>query len=462
MADPDKAFVVPLRGPGWAADLRVAPPTDSRPPANFDVTGTEGGPLRQISARVLYTTATNEIKDTGWGTWHVKIYHCENHSDADLLRRHLRRQAADIQRANAHIEGPARTLIRPPWAVVPVQIVAGDRSTDPGPAPRTDLVQADDILDRIRATLPSWFGVEEPQPELFLLAFSPQLEQVPWVAYRTVPGVEHLIDFLSMAKGLDTLHKRGTVHCDIKPDNVCRYNNTDVGSGFVLIDADAATRMDPPPKALRTTERYVYKGVRDWLRYEFRQKLAIDAGRLRAQDRFGFAIVVLVALAGRDWVETELLTHQDDEGEEIRRADDRSAVIAALRQHWRDDRWEPLIQAVTEPFDSRIEDFEWSAAEWVERLLDAERASARMPSKATENTAARAPTRMDRELQKIREYARAIPAPRPQASQRAYEAVQRRAVAVAARAAVYSALPWAAVPVVVVLVVLIGALGLGK
>jgi hypothetical protein len=427
------------------------------------VASTEGGPLRQITARVLYTTATNQTKDTGWGTWHVKIYHCQNQGDADLLRRHLRRQAADIQRANTHIEGPARTPIRPPWAVVPVQIVTGDRSTDPGQAaPPTDIVRADDIIDRIRATLPSWFGVEDPQPELFLLAFSPQLEQVPWLPYRTVPGVEHLVDFLSMAKGLDTLHKRGTVHCDIKPDNVCRYNSTDVGSGFVLIDADAATRMNPPPKALRTTERYVYKGIRDWLKYEFHKKLAIDAGRLRAQDRFGFAIVVLVALAGRDWVETELLTHQDDEGEEIRRADDQPAVINALRQHWRDDRWEPLILAAAEPFDSRIEDWDWSAAEWIERLLEADRASARLASTAVAKALAGPPTRMDRDLQKIRDYARAIPASRPQAVQRAYEGVQRRADAVAARAAVFSALPWALIPVVVVLVVLIGALGLGK
>jgi hypothetical protein len=469
MAAPDEPpFVVPLRGLGWHTELEVAPPTERRPPAAFDVAGAEGGPLRQISVPVLYTTATDRTVKTGWGTWFVKIYHCTNPVDADDLRRHLRQQAADIHRANLQIEGP-RPQIRPPWAVVPVYIVTG--GTDPTrPAPPTDYaVRADDIVERIQATLPAWFGSDNPRPELYLLAFSPQMDKVPWEALRVTPGVHHLVDFQGMAQGLDMMSTQGTVHCDIKPDNVCRYNNTDMGSGFVLIDTDAATRMEPAPTTLRTTEPYVYRGVREWQRDQFPQGLAIEPGRLRAQDRFCFALVVLVALAGKDWVETALLNWPDGDGRQSRGADDRDAVVVGLRQLWRDRRWEPLIQAAAEPFGPQtpggqpdIERADWSAADWIERLIRAERESVPVTDAPREHPAGGTHGRLDRHLRAIRSYALAQPEPGPQLMRRGYEAIERRASAVASRAAVYSALPWAALPVVIVVVILVGALGLRK
>lgn len=460
-AQDETPFVVPLQDAGWRAELEVAPPTVSRPaPANFDVPVAGGGPLRRITARVLYTKAADRANQTGWKTWHVKIYHCENPGDADTLRGYLRSQAKDIRDANAYIDGPARLPIKPPWAVAPVHIIAGDRSADPGQAPPTEPgARAEEIINRIRTILPPWFGIDNPAPELFLLAFSPWLDKVRWELHLTLPGTEQLEDFRGMAKGLDTLHAKGTAHCDIKPDNVCRYHSAD-GSGYALIDADAAMRMDPSPKApLRTTQPYVYKGVRDWQKHDLPKGIGLAPGLMRAQDRFGFALVVLVALAGKDWVELDLLNHPYDNGAKVRRPDNRSTVVEALRLHWRDPSWEPLIQAAAAPFGPEIEKGEWSAAEWIEQLVEAQRESARLASTREPKPQT---DRLDPDLQTIREYARAVPTPRLPAERRGYEALARRANAVAARAAVYYALACAAVPVVVVLVVLISAFGLGK
>ena len=477
-ADEDRVLVVPLRGPGWRDDVEVRRPTRSRPPAIFHVpmTNARDAPIRPIVVQVRYTEGVSR-RPGGWDTWHVKIYRCANEGEADALRRYLRRQTSDIQRANAQVEGPSRIPIQPPWAVVPVQIVGGDGQIDnlDGSTFTEPGIDETILVERTRSILPSWFDDPIPVPELYLLAFSPWMQRLSWDPFLTNPGIEHLVDFLSLAKGLDVLHLRGTVHCDIKPDNVCRYN-TPRTSGYVLIDADAAARVDPVPIYPRTSEPYVYQGIRAWRDRQTANRErwqrsgrdpahfvpeAIDPAMLWAQDRFSFALVVLVALAGRDWVESTLLATQDDEGQERRRADDPDAVMEELARHWpatatRD--WTELITTVSEPFTSDIEVRRWSAADWIERLIGSERRCVRVPPEPAPDHSH--PHRRDLAL--ILSAANRSPAPGPERVTRVYAAIQRRAETLALRAAVIAALTAAAVPILLALFIVVSKFGLEK
>jgi hypothetical protein len=457
-------LVLTLGGFRWQAELLVEPPRvgAGEQIRKFDVPplGGSGAPLQRISTSVRYTRAVNR-NATGWQQWHVKVYRCATQDEAEALRLYLRQQAVDIQRANAQLDGPSRGPVEPPWAVVPVQIVTGDGRGDDG-SDHTELAAPAERLDaQVRGALPAWLVDEPPTPELYLLAVSPLVDQVRWRGFRPHPAVEHLADFKGMATGLDTLHHLGMVHADIKPENVCRYR-AGRSTGFVLIDIDAATRFVPPPVTLRSTRAFQYRGI----------KLAVErgAGRLeahvlRAHDRFGFALVVLAALAGREWVEGTLLsgTH---EGHSRRPVDDQERVAELLSTHWRDsaDRWwAPLIDVVVEPFGTTdIEDDDWSARQWLERLLVAEKRCV-VPRQPPDRTLPQAPPELfTEEIARIRAEANQLPAPRTQRVEYAYDAIQRHAQAVALRSGLRVALAWAVAAGCVVFVFMICLLGVGQ
>jgi hypothetical protein len=232
----------------------------------------------------------------------------------------------------------------------------------------------------------------------------------------------------------------------------------------VLIDTDAVTQLSPPPVSLRTSPRYEYVGVRNWRGNDARHTYAIDPGVLRAQDRFGFALVVLTALAGRDWV-TRVLLWTGDTGDGRRPIEDRAQVAAALRRHWPDTRdraWAPLIDALVEPFGTEIEVENWSSAGWIARLLDAERQCVRSADADPPPLPQGDVIRFRNELAQIRSEARALPAPRPERVRHAYDALARHADDVVMRNAAISALTWAGALIGVVLVLVISALGLEK
>lgn len=437
----DSHLPISLSGPGWRADLDVAPPSSEPRTVSFHVPalGYSHGPLTLINATVLYTEATNRLA-SHWQRWHVKVYRCANQGDADALRAYLRQQAAGIQEANAAIKGTARVPIEPPWAVVPVHIVRGDGEQDSadGQVLTQLAVPAEELMERVRRTLPSWFPDGPPSPELCLLAVSPFVEHLVWPAFKEHPAVEQLVDFFGLAVGLDTLHGLGIVHCDVKPDNVCRYRRNHL-AGFVLIDTDAATRLSPPPVTIRSTITYEYSGVRAWRHHVMEHgPTPVDPNILRAHDRFGFALVVLTALTGRDWVERSLLWTGNDRHADARPADDRRRVIDALRNLWidtSDRQWGPLIHAMSEPFGPQIERADWSAAQWVERLIEAERDCA-PPSRRIATSLRRASTdEFAHDIAQVRAEARRELAPRKEQVMLGYAAVQRRAMAVATRQA---------------------------
>jgi len=460
-------LTVDLRGPDWRARLDIEPPRDTGPrDAVFEVPalGSRHGPLRRITAAVRYTIGIDRL-GAAWPVWHVKVYRCGSIGDADALRAYLHRQAADIQRANADLAGRSGLGIEPPWAVTPVQIIRGDGRSDLlDGGIRTELaISPRRVVDQMANALPAWFGDESANPESHLLAVSPQLDRVDWPAYRNRPGTEQLADFVDMAAGLDTLHRHGTVHCDIKPDNVCRYS-TPTAKGYALIDTDAVTRVDPPPTTLRVSPPYDYLGLREWTANEGRQGYGIDQGVLRAQDRHGFALIVLTALAGRDWVRQALLGGDEDTG--TRPADDRDQVVAAFRRHWpdTDDRcWAPLIDALAEPFGTAIESARWSASGWIHQLRIAEEACVRPVTTPRRLPLRPGPvSRYGADLDLVRRQAGPGPASRPQQVRHAYESLQRRALAVGTRQAVHAALRWTVALTGVALMLAVGALGLGK
>lgn len=456
----DPPLVIHLNGPGWRAELVVAAPDDEPwRTVDFDVplSTAPHAPREVISAEVRYTVAENTL-GTGWDRWHVKVYRCRSVGEADALRRYLGDQAGHIQQANGILPGPNRIPIDPPWSVVPVHIVRCDGEHQTVGPVRTELAATPaEISSRVRRALPAWLSDTPPAPERYLLAISPFMDRLNWAGYHSAPATEHLHDFVNMAAGLDALHRLDTVHCDIKPDNVCRYNTHQV-SGFVLIDTDSVTPVYPPPRSLRPTKPYHYKGITDWFDNPRVRHLGLEAGVLKAHDRFGLAVVVLTALAGKEWVDRVLLRAPDSapprpgHGDRTatnqvsghRTADDRAAVAGALRQLWWDTddrRWAPLIQALIEPFGSEIEVDNWSASRWIQRVLEAEREC------VVEETPVSPFPAVDqagyaRELEGIRGLIKA-PETRPKLMpQQGYQAIQQMAYTVARRAAVARLVAW--------------------
>ncbi|GGK07213.1 hypothetical protein GCM10010123_41330 [Pilimelia anulata] len=464
-------LVITLRGPGWRAALAVEPPRGAGRTATFTVPalGAESGRYRTVTARVRYTGAQNRLPD-GWADWHVKLYRCDTAGDVDALRRHLRQQAVDLQRANADLEGPARIPIEPPWAVVPVQIIRGDGQQESLQDLQTELAApVERVVERADSPLPAWFGDEQPAPELCLLAISPRMEELDWDGYRPSPGTEHLAEFVDLAAGLDAMHRVGLAHCDVKPANVCRYSRAGA-AGYVLIDTDAAVRLHPAPTMLRTTEWYEYAGVAEWRALPAADRPAIDPGLLRAQDRFGFAIVVLTALAGRDWVD-RILLQPDEEDNGARPADDRALVAAALRRLWPDrpDRhWAPLIEALVAPFSRAgtapaIEAGGWSARAWLDRVRAAEAACVPRPAAGAAVPLPRADVGpYERHLARIRDRANAGRAVKRERIERVFHALRETAEELAVRAAVGRAAAWCGGLAALSLVITIGAVGMGK
>jgi hypothetical protein len=461
----EPALVIDLSGPNWHIQLTVAPPANpDRKSVDFDVpmigAGTSGQ-LRRIRTEVIFTTATNERN--GWQNWHVKIYGCADLGDAEALRQHLHEQASALQRANQYLGGHGRrTPIEPPWAVVPVQVVRGDGQLEQLSGAITTRLgtPSDQIVAQLDRRLPSWIGVGA-RPDLYLLAVSPQIDLLKWESLRRWPGTEHLIDFRQLATGLDQLHQLKWAHCDLKPDNVCwcTYQET---SGYVLIDTDAATQADPPPSVLRGTELYEYGGLRR-MRTDPARGWHLTPGLLYAQDRFGLMIVVLCALAGRHWVENTLL-NTDPDDPRCRVADSETAVSKALREHWADPRWEPLIAVLAEPFGTgprgqlALETPRPWAEAWLAAVIAAEQRCERdgRPQPAPAGT--ELVSEYAGHIEAVRAYAQHGPATRPERVHRAYDAIGSRAQEVALRQAVLWLSIWglSCVAVAVALGVLVG------
>ncbi|WP_430785894.1 hypothetical protein [Actinoplanes sp. G11-F43] len=446
MTDDDIRLPIDLTGPQGHALLRADPPGPQEPKeVAFEVPPVNGDGaadhLIRVGTRVVFTDAVNEV--AGWRHWHVKVYKCDSLGDARALCQHLHRQATALQRVNNFLPGQRGRVLEPPWAVVPVQVVRGDgQPEEVAGALKTQLGRPDDpVVTRVHRHLRSWLG-DDTLPECVLLAASPRADPLDW--YGTTldephPATERLRYFTTLAAGLDLLHRQGWAHCDIKPDNVCRYTSGR-RSEYVLIDTDAATGTTPPPTiaVLRTSPAYRYRELRRHPEDE-----PVRAGHLYAQDRFGLMLVVLCALAGRDWVEQVALAVDPTDPDRGRIADDDRRMAEALTAHWQDPRWQPLIRAIAEPFGPgpagalALERSEPWAVGWLARLTEAEaRCATGEPGRAPAgDRVTTAPPVAVRAVERVRRETRAHPAGRPQLVRRAYQVVDEVANDLAARQA---------------------------
>jgi hypothetical protein len=218
--------------------------------------------------------------------------------------------------------------------------------------------------------LSGWFGADEPQPDRCVIIASRHLQPIVWEPHRRYPGVEQLPIFLPTARGLDHLHRLNTAHCDVKPANVARHA-TGIAASYVFIDSDSVAAVDVPvPCAwLRTTPQ--------WTHPAFRLRLAeggvVPPAELRAHDRFGFVLVVLVAVAGAAWVYEVLRLGRDQDvrAEVWTWAQHQpAAASAALHAVWDSPQAADLVTTLVQPLDwAVLLDPGWSAEAWIDRLM---------------------------------------------------------------------------------------------
>ncbi|MFI6227922.1 hypothetical protein ACIBCR_11475 [Micromonospora echinospora] len=371
---PDTELVFTLIGPGWTARLLVEEPPPAEPKrVGFAVPAVDDDPAPlHVDADVVFTTARNlQVEPRGWPRWHVKIYRCATQGDADNLLRFLIRQTEFVQRANRALG--AGNPMRPPWGVVPVQILRGDwLSQAVGGAYPTQLGEEVREMKRTAARFPSWYAPDMLAAARTLLAVSPYVDEIEWVdRYHEDPVTEHLRRFTGLAAGLDAMHRNDIAHCDIKPANVCRVTVADDSTAYVLIDVDAAIRVTPPPRFPRFTPTYSYGNLRRFAAEARHHDRKVPAGVLYAQDRFGFALVLLSALGGYHWVRGSLLYEGSGPPGRNRNADSHHLAVRELESRFPGERWERLRAVLGEAFSQQIEDPEWPTAGWVARLIAA-------------------------------------------------------------------------------------------
>ncbi|MDG6109362.1 hypothetical protein Daura_09975 [Dactylosporangium aurantiacum] len=469
----DDDFIIDINATSWYAKLAVEPPDGTAwEEVLFDVTapGALPGQGLRVRAEVLYTTAVNHAEETEHlRAWHVKVYRCAHKGDADVLRRHLDQQARALQAANDRV-ADIRRQIDLPWALVPVEIRGVETSTV---SRRTRLgAPAGEVVDELRGTLPAWFGQGVPRPECFVLAVSPTVEPAEWrlpsAKSAKRPATQHLRAFEKLAAGLDALHAIGWAHCDIKPEHVCRYQfeNTE---HFALIDSDSATALDSAPTTLRTSGHYDYGPVRRWRRRtHLPDNGGLDAGYLRAQDRFGFALMVLAALAGVDWVDRSLLGGAGNDFA-ARAVDNRDDVRDALSRYL-GRQWAPLVAVLAEPFGvSRdlaghqpMEDAGKWAGPWLARLLEATEESRQIIAPEVVPVDEELLRRHEPSVARILRATAGVRAPRPDKPVVAINFIRSEALAVAVRAALWRMAVWTGGIVTLGAVFIVSALGWGK
>ncbi|MBM7773986.1 hypothetical protein JOD54_004190 [Actinokineospora baliensis] len=339
--------------------VQPPPPSESEDARGFTVREKDGS-TTTLAVKVRYTEGKplfDEPNPDGSEKWHVKMYRCDTPEDAARLGRFLARQVGEIERANVAVGGSNQ---RPRWVIAPVHIL---ELVPPAARLATKLADAGGrIPDGVDGKLARWFGVpDSPQPGTCVLVASAYLEKVGWLgaSYRAeAPGFSQLKHLRELADGLEHCHGLNFAHGDIKPDNVRRLASTD-RHGYVLIDGDSIMPLVCPAAEARPTDRYVSQAYR-------LQKAAGDNVHLRDLDRFGFALITITAVAGRERLAGLLV----ERGGGARDIDDHGAVLTALGNGW-PDHWRAFATELAAPFGgTHFADPAWSMVEWIDRLAE--------------------------------------------------------------------------------------------
>jgi hypothetical protein len=436
--------------------LRVAPPKAGIRPQDREFpipSATPDRPIRYLDVQVLYTQGTrkSEIPDD----WHVKIYRCATPQHADQLRRYLRTQAALIDRVNAAIGGTGQA---PPWAIAPVTVLSAGTWYHGGQQATNMHTTEREVVDDPENRLSAWFGVpEQPQPHCYVIAVSPLLRGVHWAdstLRRGAPGVEQLPELMTLAEGIDRCHELDIAHCDIKPDNVCRYLRAGGGSGYVLIDGDAVAHTRGRIADLRLTRTYASPVIKALLRRSHDRHAEVD---LRENDRFGFVLVTLAAVAGADRV-AALLARDESGGSPI---DSPEIVTRALATYW-PEQWSAFAAALAAPFqyDALVGD-DWTAMGWLTWLTQLSQPMAIQPQRVEPGRQvphALPDGRYGRHVAEIRDEVRGVPRGLTAVVPAVVEAVQRHQFTVARKAYRETILVQGLLPLAFVVILLIGVI----
>lgn len=362
----DGEFQTVLRTSGAQAILSVAPPPLGRQirVRPFRLDGPVVGPGRlEVETEMLHTTA-----ETGPGSplvadkaWHVKLYRCQTPQHADFLRAHFQSQAEHIEQLNLREEGSQH---RPPWAIAPVFVLDPGRIGTLGPSPSTDYgaPHVPAIPDR---TLAGWFGLSEAvMGDCYVLVASRFLEPVQWpeAVENPTPNLLQLVKFQRMASGLDAFHRTEVAHCDVKPDNIRRYE-----SDYVLVDGDSVTELEARPTHLPFTEPWARSDLITWSQAPEIGRTPLRKAQLVDHDRFAFALVVLNAVVDSAWRES-IHPHT---GRRV--SDSPCDVYTSLVAHWGPGS-EGLAGVLTEPFDKEsMLAGGWTLRAWLDRAIDVAR-----------------------------------------------------------------------------------------
>ncbi|MFC7616474.1 hypothetical protein ACFQV2_26415 [Actinokineospora soli] len=141
-------------------------------------------------------------------------------------------------------------------------------------------------------------------------------------------------------------------------DNICRAVFEDSSSGFVFIDGDSVRSVTCDAAEFRGTPTWVSKRT-------LRQLKAGGPVDLRAHDRFCFALVVLIAVAGQERVR-DLMAGAVGQPRPVDSYDD---VLSALRRAWPGPRWRAFTEELAAPFAPDVlSEKNWLTADWVARL----------------------------------------------------------------------------------------------
>ncbi|MGW3966552.1 hypothetical protein ACWED2_42520 [Amycolatopsis sp. NPDC005003] len=386
----EEPFEVWLRYFGAWRHFQVAPPEAAPEQREFPVRGA----LRKVTVEVEYTTATSPQEPEA--RWHVKIYRCATPQQARLLRRELQAQVTLIDRVNAAVGGGSARAAA--WPIVPVAVVPEDwESLAAETSPTSYHAGRTSVVDNPVNRLSAWFGVpNSPRTDCYVLVVSPLLQTKPWAKStdpsRRVPGIEELPPLRRLAEGLDRCHAARIVHVDIKPQNVGWLQTVDGTPAYVLLDGDSVRSLDELSldSGPRATYSYAHPDVKLWMWEQVsRTGPVADSGATRpltpggheqrypgpelpdlvAHDRFGFALVVLCAIAGIDRLHRLLPSMESATG----LIDDGEATAAEILGYWPEPRWRAFAEELAEPFRTGAfgSGDHW-ATEWIDRLLRAE------------------------------------------------------------------------------------------
>ncbi|GAA4740998.1 hypothetical protein [Gordonia alkaliphila] len=309
-----------------------------------------GGTLKQFAVPdddlktnvFLAAVLSAEGRSIDGSRWHVKLYRTATKAHTAALTDLLGRQIAHLAAAGSEF--------------LPMVHLAGaiDPHSDDS-SPRGAGVAQPPLYDQ---GLSRWFGIA-PSGDLsaFTAVASRHLTTIPWHQDSGRGLVIHTATrYAGLAAALDLLHSTGSVHGDLKADNVCVRPDLP-GQPFVLIDSDAVALIKQSQDYLRGTLFTCSPNFR-------RGAPDADPHLLRTNERYSFVLLVL-----RTLLDAQEFSRLAPDRTGARPIEDLQFVVDTLTH-----RWSPAashqIDVIRYGLDERVwRDDDASLAHWLTNLV---------------------------------------------------------------------------------------------